>query len=51
MLRSDNGGEYKSDQFVEYLRSEGVRHELTVALTVALNRMESQRGLTEHWSR
>ncbi len=51
VLRSDNGGEYKSDQFVEYLRSEGVRHELTVALTVALNRMESQRGLTEHWSR
>ncbi len=30
VLRSDNGGEYKSNRFVEYLRSEGVRHELTV---------------------
>ncbi len=24
VLRSDNGREYKSDHFVEYLRSEGV---------------------------
>ncbi len=30
VLRSDNGSEYKYDQFEEYLRSEGVRHELTV---------------------
>ena len=29
-LRSDNGGEYTSGEFVEYLRSEGIRHELTV---------------------
>ncbi len=45
VLRSDNGGEYKSDQFVEYLRSEGVRHELTVPKNP--QQMELQRGVTE----
>ena len=31
MLRSDNCGEYLSRDFAEYLVSEGIRHELTVA--------------------
>lgn len=29
-LRSDNGGEYTSGEFAEYLKAEGIRHELTV---------------------
>ena len=33
VLRSDNGGEYTGKQFQEYLKSEGVRHELTVPKT------------------
>ena len=29
-LRTDNGGEYTSSQFEDYLKVEGIRHELTV---------------------
>ncbi len=29
-LRTDNGGEYTSTQFTNYLKSEGIRHELIV---------------------
>ena len=29
-LRTDNGGEYLSGEFKEYLKSKGIRHELTV---------------------
>ena len=29
-LRSDNGGEYTSTQFQDYLTKEGIKHELTV---------------------
>ena len=37
VLRSDNGGEYTSRQFAEYLKSEGVRHELSVPKTPQQN--------------
>ena len=37
VLRSDNGGEYIGQQFQEYLKSEGVRHELTVPKTPQQN--------------
>ena len=37
VLRTDNGGEYLSDRFKEYLRSEGVRHELSVPKTPEQN--------------
>ena len=33
VLRSDNGGEYTSEEFAKYLRAEGIRHELTVPKT------------------
>ena len=33
VLRTDNGGEYNSTEFERYLRSEGVRHELTAPKT------------------
>ena len=29
-LRTDNGGQYTSMEFKKYLKSEGVRHELTI---------------------
>ena len=37
VLRSDNGGEYTSERFTEYLRSEGVTHERTVPRTPEQN--------------
>lgn len=29
-IRTDNGGEFTSEEFEAYLRTEGVRHELTI---------------------
>ena len=37
VLRSDNGGEYTAKRFQEYLKAEGVRHELTVPKTPQQN--------------
>ena len=63
-LRSDNGGEYLSKEFVSYLQSRGIHHELTapyspsqngVAERVNRTLMESvrammgQAGLPEHY--
>ena len=39
VLRSDNGDEYTSDRFVDYLRSEGVTHQRTVPKTPQQNRV------------
>ena len=36
-LRTDNGGEYLSTEFKEYLRAEGIRHELTIPKTPEQN--------------
>ncbi len=36
-MRSDNGGEYTSGKFADFLKSEGVRHELTVPKTPQQN--------------
>ena len=36
-LRTDNGGEFTSTQFQDYLRSEGVHHQLTVPKTPQQN--------------
>ena len=44
-LRTDNGGEYTSTQFGDYLRSEGIRHELTVPKT------PEQNGVAERMNR
>ena len=30
-LRTDNGGEFISREFEEYLKNEGIKHELTVS--------------------
>ena len=41
-FRTDNGGEYTSSQFENYLKAEGIRHELTVP------KMPQQNSVTEH---
>ena len=45
VLRTDNGGEYTSKEFKNYLKSEGVRHELTVPKT------PEQNGVAERLNR
>ena len=45
ILRSDNGGEYTSAEFIAYLKKEGVRHELTVPKT------PQQNGVAERMNR
>ena len=45
VLRSDNGGEYKSGEFDQYLKSKGIRHELTVP------KSPQQSGVAEHLNR
>lgn len=56
-LRSDNEGEYVSNEFEEYLKSKGIRHELTVphspqqnGVAERMNRtlMESARSMIAH---
>ena len=44
-LRTDNGGEYTSNEFVKYLKAEGVRHELTIPKT------PEQNGVAERLNR
>ena len=44
-LRSDNGGEYTSNEFDQFLKSEGIRHELTVPNT------PEQNGVSERMNR
>ncbi len=45
ILRTDNGGEYTSTQFEQYLKAEGVRHELTIPKT------PEQNGVAERMNR
>ncbi|MEN7973604.1 MAG: reverse transcriptase domain-containing protein, partial [Verrucomicrobiota bacterium] len=44
-LRSDNGGEYTSNQFERYLRQKGIQHQLTVPKT------PQQNGVAERLNR
>ena len=45
ILRTDNGGEYVSSEFGDYLRSEGIRHERTIPKT------PEQNGVAERMNR
>ncbi len=45
ILRSDNGGEYISGEFDSYLKSKGIRHELTIPHT------PQQNGVAERMNR
>ena len=44
-LRTDNGGEYTSNEFETYLRTEGIRHERTIP------KMPEQNGVAERLNR
>ncbi len=44
-LRSDNGGEYTSTEFTEFLQAEGIRHERTVP------KNPQQNGFAERFNR
>ena len=44
-LRTDNGGKYTSTEFEEYLKKEGIRHELTIP------KCPEQNGVTERLNR
>ena len=39
-LRTDNGGEYTSTEFEDFLKEKGIRHETTVPHVIHLSRME-----------
>ena len=45
-IRTDNGGEYTSAKFEDYLRSEGIRHERTVPKTPEQNGVAEQMNRT-----
>ena len=45
VLRSDNGGEYTSEEFSKFLKSEGISHELTVP------KSPEQNGVAERLNR
>lgn len=45
ILRSDNGGEYTSNEFEQFLKDEGIRHECTVPKT------PQQNGVSERMNR
>ena len=46
VLRTDNGGEYTSAKFEDYLKAEGVRHERTVPKTPEQNGVADQMNRT-----
>lgn len=46
MLRTDNGGEYTSKKFEQYLRSEGICHEKMVPITPEQNRVSKRLNRT-----
>ena len=46
ILRSDNGGEFTSHKFEEYLVKEGIKHQLTVPYTSQQNGVSERRNRT-----
>jgi transposase InsO family protein len=46
VLRSDNGGEYTSNEFVEYCVAEGIKKELTVPYNPQQNGVEERKNKT-----
>jgi transposase InsO family protein len=43
-LRSDNGGEYKSDEFVQFFRERGIRREFTAPCSPEQNGVAERSG-------
>jgi len=50
VLRSDNGGEYTSKEFKDYLASKGIKHQLSIPRRPEQNEIAKRmnRTLTEH---
>lgn len=46
VLRTDNGGEYTSSELQDFLKKEGVRHELTVPKTPEQNKVAERMNKT-----
>ena len=46
MLRTDNGGEYVSMEFKDYLRSKGIRQKLTVSYSHTQNGVAERMNCT-----
>jgi hypothetical protein len=46
VLRSDNGGEYKGDDFQEWLKSKGIRHETSIPKTPQQNGVSERQNRT-----
>uniref|UniRef100_A0A1X7UTK1 Integrase catalytic domain-containing protein n=1 Tax=Amphimedon queenslandica TaxID=400682 RepID=A0A1X7UTK1_AMPQE len=45
-LHSDNGGEYLSNDFEEYLKGKGIRHKCTIPYSIAQNGMAERMNRT-----
>ena len=45
ILRTDNGGEFTSDEFEKYLKKEGIKHQLTIP------KCPEQNGIAERLNR
>lgn len=45
-VRSDNGGEYRSNELEDYLKKEGIRHQFTVDYTPQQNGMAERKNRT-----
>jgi transposase InsO family protein len=45
-LRSDNGGEYKSHEFVQFFRERGIKHEFTAPYSPEQNGVEERKNRT-----
>ena len=46
MLRTDNGGEYTSKEFLEFCSSEGIKKEYTVPHTPQKNGVVKRKNMT-----
>ena len=46
VLRTDNGGEYTSTEFKQYLKGEGIPHELTIPKTAEQNKVTERMNRT-----
>ena len=47
-FRTENGSEYTSKKFEEFIKSEGIRHKYTIPKTA--EQKESLRDSIKHWS-
>ena len=45
-LRTDNGGEYLTNEFMDYLKSRGIQHELTVPYSPEQNGVAERMNCT-----